>query len=285
MTAERRATRSQQLVFTLYGDFLRYRQEAAWTGSLIQLLAPLGLSSQAVRSTLSRMLRKGWLTARRTGRFSFYAPAPKTSRLLDEGVQRLFVPQRRAWDGQWRVLTYSVPESERHLRDRLRQRLTERGFGHLGSSTWISPHEPDPEITDWLASTGAASYVHLFRAQHVGFLDVRSLVAQAWDVAGLGNAYREFLSCHEGDYRAMCDGLRSQSEVSPVEGFRRRFELTISFLSFPYSDPGLDADLLPDDWPGDRAAQLFREYHDLLTPRANEFVDMVLAQAPPVPDA
>jgi len=57
--------RSQDLVFTLYGDYLRHRGGEAWTGSLIGLLRLLGLWEQAVRSTLSRMSRKGWLRGRR----------------------------------------------------------------------------------------------------------------------------------------------------------------------------------------------------------------------------
>jgi phenylacetic acid degradation operon negative regulatory protein len=55
---------SQDMVFTLYGDYLRHRGGKAWTGSLIELLGLFGLSEQAVRSTLSRMSRKGWLESR-----------------------------------------------------------------------------------------------------------------------------------------------------------------------------------------------------------------------------
>ena len=65
--------RSQDLVFTLYGGYIRHRGGEAWTGSLIKLLGPLGVSEQAVRSTLSRMSRKGWLEGRRVGNKSYYS--------------------------------------------------------------------------------------------------------------------------------------------------------------------------------------------------------------------
>ena len=48
---------AQDMVFTLYGDYIRYRGGEIWTGSLIQLLKHLGMSEQAVRSVLSRMWR------------------------------------------------------------------------------------------------------------------------------------------------------------------------------------------------------------------------------------
>ena len=62
---------SQDMVFTLYGDYIRHRGGEAWTGSLIELLGLFSLSGQAVCSTLSRMSRKGWLESRRAGRYSF----------------------------------------------------------------------------------------------------------------------------------------------------------------------------------------------------------------------
>ena len=111
---------SQDLVFTLYGDYIRHRGGEAWTGSLIQLLDLCGLSEQAVRSTLSRMSQKGWLESRKSGRHSFYSMTPKFLELLEEGARRIFQPRCDPWDGLWYLLTYSVPESKRNLRHRLR---------------------------------------------------------------------------------------------------------------------------------------------------------------------
>ncbi len=46
------AQRSQDLVFTLYGEYLLHHDEAIWVGSLISLLQPFGLSEGAVRAVL-----------------------------------------------------------------------------------------------------------------------------------------------------------------------------------------------------------------------------------------
>ena len=53
--------RPQDLVFTLYGEYLLGREDAPWVGAIIALLHPFGLSEGAVRTVLSRMARKGWL--------------------------------------------------------------------------------------------------------------------------------------------------------------------------------------------------------------------------------
>ena len=44
----------------------------------------------------------------------------------------------------------------------------------------------------------------------------------------------------------------------------------------PYYDPDLPRELLPEDWLRPEAADLFRDYHDLLADKANRYLDFVL---------
>ena len=110
------AYRTQDLIFTLYGDYITPRGGEAWIGNIITFMAGVDTSAQAVRSTLSRMTRKGWLNSRREGRHSFYRTTPKTEKLLTEGSRRIYQPRQDPWDGNWYVLHYSIPENQRHLR-------------------------------------------------------------------------------------------------------------------------------------------------------------------------
>ena len=102
---------TQDMIFTLYGDYTRHRGGEAWTGSLIELLGLFGLSGQALCSTLSRMSQKGWLKNRKAGRHSFYSLTPKCIALLEEGARRIFHPRSDPWNGRWYLLTYSTPKS------------------------------------------------------------------------------------------------------------------------------------------------------------------------------
>jgi len=93
--------RTQDLLFTLYGDYLVAHGGEASVGGSIGLMGCLDVSPQAVRSTLSRMSRKGWLQARQVGRNSYYSLKPKSIALLEEGRQRIFSPRKDLWDGRW----------------------------------------------------------------------------------------------------------------------------------------------------------------------------------------
>ena len=73
--------RTQDLLFTLYGDYLGAHGGEASVGSLVGLMGCFDVSQQAVRSTLSRMSRKGWLQARQVGRNSLRSLEPEAEHI------------------------------------------------------------------------------------------------------------------------------------------------------------------------------------------------------------
>lgn len=266
------STRPQDLVFTLYGDFLLHRSGPVWVGSLIALLQPLGLSETNVRTVLSRMAAKGWLETEREGRRSYYALTGRGRRLLEEGETRIYRPRRDgAWDGEWTVLAYSIPEEERGRRDRLRVRLEWLGFGSLGNGLWITPHDVAGRVREVAEELGVAEYVELFRGSRVGPGEPAALVAQCWDLAGLNERYGAFIDRHLDACRSLdSDGPGS---VAPRTAYVRRFKLVHEYREFPLADPFLPRALQPRDWAGECALSLFNRYHDLLAEPADRFVE------------
>src|SRR5690554_4837696 len=96
------APRAQELVFTLYGDYLLDRGRPVRVGSLIELLGRLGVAAPATRTALSRMVARGWLTVTRVEGRSLYDLSARGRRLLESGRERIYHPPRRAsWDGRW----------------------------------------------------------------------------------------------------------------------------------------------------------------------------------------
>jgi len=271
---------SQDIVFTLYGDYIRHRGGEAWTGSLIELLGLFGLSEQAVRSTLSRMSQKGWLVSYRVGRYSFYSLTPKCLKLLEEGAQRIFQPRCDPWDGWWHLLTYSIPESKRHLRRRLRRQLLWLGFGALHQATWISPRDLRADVERVVNALGVRPYVEFFTAEHRGFANDEEIVARCWNLKQLNDYYADFIARYGPPSEEHQARLMASNSLDPRECFMQRFMLIHEYRSSPYVDPNLPLELLPDDWLGQRVTELFQRYHQLLVDDAEAYVDSVLAKAP-----
>lgn len=276
---ERTAVRTQFLIFTLFGDYILPRGGTVWTSSLLSMLDLLGVSERAARVTLSRMARKGWLTKRKEGRRAQYSLTPRGWALLKQGEQRIFEPPLENWDGLWHIVVYSLPEKKRHLRRLLRQWLIWLGFGQLTFSTWISPHNRKAEVKSVCSDLGVQDYVATFSAMHLGPALDQDLVRRCWDLTRLESQYREFIARFEPEYRE----CRSNGSLSPQDCFVRRFWLTHHFQSFPRNDPNLPTVLLPADWIGFKARQLFEAYRHLLEASSNQFVDEVLSGERTVP--
>jgi phenylacetic acid degradation operon negative regulatory protein len=264
--------RPQDLLFTLYGEFL-LRDGPVWVGSLIALLEPLGLAPGAVRTTLSRMVARGWLYAERDGRRSYYALSDRGRRLLEEGEARIYRPEHSSgWDGEWTLLAYSIPEELRSSRDRLRVRLSWLGFGSLGNGLWISPHDVAERVRQVGAELGLTDHLELFRGRHTDLAARRGLVSKCWDLPAINERYGAFIERHLGAYRT----LRAASWIDPGDAYLRRFLLVHEYREFPLLDPFLPVELQPDGWAGECSLALFQAFHALLAEPADRHLASVV---------
>ncbi|MEK7101762.1 MAG: CRISPR-associated endonuclease Cas2 [Patescibacteria group bacterium] len=59
---------------------------------------------------------------------------------LEQSVLSLNSP-KRTWDGQWRIVTFDVPERRRGVRGRLRMMMKSVGFIRLQESVWVYPYD------------------------------------------------------------------------------------------------------------------------------------------------
>jgi phenylacetic acid degradation operon negative regulatory protein len=271
---------SQGMIFTLYGDYIRYRGGEIWTGSLIKLLKHLGMSEQAVRSALSRMWKKAWLKRRRVGRRSYYSLTEKSHKVLSEGAQRIFEPENGEWSGEWYVVAYNIPEEKRQQRNRLRRELTWMGCGAFNTAIWFSPYDITAMVKDVSCRLEIEEYVQVFRAEHSGFADAKELAARCWDLKSINGQYAAFIEKYKPMLGRDKRQVQEWNSLDPAACFTKRFMLLHEYRQFPFVDPHLPSELLPSDWLSAEATELFKEYYALLTAKANQFVDSVFERAP-----
>lgn len=259
------------MMFTLFGDYIRRYGGEVWVGTLIKMAAPFGLSEQAVRSSLSRMGQNGWLRVRRVGSRSYYRLTPRATRLLDEGEHRIFGHRDERWDGQWRILVYSLPEQKRNLRSELRKQLAWLGYAPLSSGSWVCPHDLRGELGGVLGGLGIEAHVEAFSARHQGYSDDRELAARCWDLDGINRRYAAFLA----RYQPMFEMFKGRQSISDGECFVQRFLLIHEYRKFFFIDPELPVELQPADWRGGAARELFHDFHALLAEPANRYFESV----------
>ncbi len=231
---------------------------------------------------LSRMAKKDWLSSERRGKSSFYTLTDRGRDLLQEGQKRIYHPSwDQDWNGEWFVLAYSIPEGDRSLRDRLRDRLAWLGFGSMGNGLWISPRDVEQDVHALSASLNLHNHLMCFQARPVNDLTDGELVSRCWDLEALHHSYNDFAQRWRIASDSAAAHTRAASEESDVRAFVLRFELIHEFRRFPLKDPFLPRDLLPKPWGGDDATDVFRDLHDRLMGPADNWVSDVLRNAPP----
>lgn len=254
------ATSARSLLLTVLGEFVLPRAEPVWTQVLIDVLGLLEVEHKSARQALARTAAEGLLVSDRSGRRVRWSLSEQGTRLLTDGASRIygFSAGTRPWEGRWLVLLVSVPEARRQLRHRLRTRLAWAGLGSPAPGVWVTPDpSKQDEAADVIADlelTGVtSSFVGPFGA--IGEQD--AVVAQAWDLAEVEAAYEEFL-----------DAFTDADPTTPAEVLAHQIHLVHAWRRFPFLDPKLPAELLPAEWAGTRAAELFDARHSRWEKRA-----------------
>lgn len=256
---EARGPRPRSLIVTLYGAY--GRELGGWisVADIITLLRHCGVDEPSVRSAVSRLKRHNVLESEQRDGRAGYSLAAAGWEILTDGDHRIFQRYTASLDEGWVLAVFSVPESERQKRHMLRSRLTWLGFGNVSPGVWIAPAYLYEDVRQALVRLDLASYVELFRGEYLAFDDLKASASTWWDLDALRCMYEDFLST----FTPLL--TRWEDLAKPCgEAFGDYLRALTDWRRLPYLDPGLPVELLPSDWPGEAAADLFKRLESLL---------------------
>lgn len=240
---------ARALLLTILGEFVLPRGGSVWTATVVDGLARLDIGERNARQAVARLGEDDLLRPERVGRSTRWHLTDRAARLLGDGTDRIygFAAGTPPWGGRWLVVIASVPEEERSKRHQLRTQLGFAGFGFLGPGIAISPHAEREEVAnDVLRELGLDGSAVVFVAETGTLVPDGQIIERAWDLGELADRYRSFVT--EFEARAPGDdGAAFAAVVDLVHEWRR----------FPFDDPEIPPDLLPAEWPGPAARDLF----------------------------
>jgi phenylacetic acid degradation operon negative regulatory protein len=266
-----RDTRIGPLILTVYALYARVEDNWLSVASLIRLMSDLGLDGPAVRSSISRLKRRGVLRAERHDKTAGYSLEGATLEVLAEGDSRIFERARAGIEDGWLLVVFSVPESEREKRHELRVSLTRLGFGTAAPGVWIAPGNLAAETRRTLERRGLSAYVDIFGGHHFAFGELRSKVRAWWDLDELAGLYADFLN----QYRSVLDRVPADG-ATPLDAYQTYIPMLTQWRRLPYRDPGLPLQLLPPGWSGETARVLFDDLNRALSAPAREHATEVI---------
>ena len=241
----------RHLILSLFG--LYARDEANWLSvrSLIALMEDLDVDAASTRSSVSRLKKRGVLESAKSGAQAGYRVSRPALAVLREGDARIWSRPRASVDDGWLMVVFSVPEAERGKRHELRSLLIRLGFGTAAPGVWIAPGTAYDETLAALDRAGLTTYTELFRGAYLGSGPADVRVGEWWDLPAIAALYDDFVADHSS--------LTRVGSPDPALAFTAYVPMLTAWRRLPYLDPGIPLGLLPADWPGIRAGDLFTE--------------------------
>lgn len=272
----------QNLLVTLYGLYGQPSSGSFPVSAIVEMFGALGIKSQASRSTISRLKSRGVLINERTGSDSHYQLSAEILDGFRKDDQRIFAPSRSSSDESLILAIFSVPESERNRRYELRSELASMGFGMVASGVAVGPQLAFEQAKARLNARGLSGYVEFFRADYMSPEDIQDRVAQWWDLQALDQQYTDFLQLYVGRLGAWQEKLAKpvESDEQRRDLEREAFAFYVPMLTrwrhFPYRDPNLPFEYLPEGWKAPQAKNTFLALHELLAPQAELYANQLL---------
>lgn len=238
-------------------------------------MSELGYEPASVRSSISRLKKKGVLVSKKVDGAVGYALAEELEPHMTAGDDRIFAPKVQGAGDPWLMVSYTVPEAQRKLRTKIRTGLSRMGFGTVVAGLSIAPLHLRDEVIEYMTKHELLDFVDLFSSTPLGPGGMQRKVARWWDLEELEDYYQEFVYLYEEEADRWSRAT-STDQVTLRSAFQLYLPVLTHWRRLPYLDPGLPLEYLPENWVGIRARRLFMELHRSLEPLALKYVDRVV---------
>jgi len=264
-------------IFTLFGLYARPAGRAIPVAAVVRLLAELDSEPSSVRSSISRLKTKGVLVSKRAQTGSGYALSESLEPHMQAGDERIFSPRSVGIGDSWLLVSFSVPESERQNRHKIRTGLARMGFGTVAAGLYIGPARLQVEAVEYIREHQLWDYVELFVCDPSGHGDIKAKVSQWWNLALLGSEYQTFVDSYRPETTKWQSYLREGTGTAR-DAFKLYVPMVTHWRRLPFLDPGLPPELLPANWIGITARKVFSDLHRLLKPLSAQYFDQVVSE-------
>lgn len=234
--------------------------------ALVTLLGDAGVGTANARSLIARLRTMGGLASRAEGRTALYrldGEMAETFHRIAAGIAR---PE---WDGDFHGVLFTVPESVRGYRDKLRRVLDHSGYGQLRSGLMVHPYGAWERVQSTAGTAPHGATVYQLRLS-LDLVDARAVAREAWELDRLAD-----------QMRTQAARLHSAAADVPTSGSAAVGTMIAALRPALYLylvDPKLPAELLPDDWPAGLLGQANGALHGAYWPVLKPYLDAVIGR-------
>jgi len=273
------------LIITAYGDLLAARGGEAWLGSMIELLAPLGINARHVRTAFSRLNKDNWISPCQVGRKSYYSLTESGRRRFRNATPQIYAGPRSDWQGRWTLVI--LPENKKINKDNVLKELSWIGFGRIAKGILAHPM-PDMRLLERILNDLGIreDVIILDQASHelTSGPALETMLDSCWKREELSEKYQKFLTKFRPLYQSLATGKREGNIAEPLDYLLIRILMIHEYRKILLRDPRLPDVLMPARWEGKAAYHLCRDIYQLLLKESEDHLSHIITtRAGPLP--
>jgi len=272
---ERINLKARSLLVTVWGDSVAPHGGTVWLGSLIELVESLGLNERVVRTSVFRLKQEKLLDSHQKGRRSFYTLTHSGLLRFEEATKRIYNPVKKPWDGNWTLLFTERRALSEEQRRQIQMELVWLGFGDMGSGIYAHPGGDLDALEKLIRDLDLEDNITLMRAATLPSRlssNPQILIQKGWNIPLIEGGYKEFIT----NFRPVLIALKNNQNLSAKKCFILRTLLVHDYRRALLKDPVLPATLLPENWSGNVAQNLFRDIYKSISPGAENYLMQIL---------
>ena len=245
--------------------------------SLLNILKAFDKNETAIRMSLSRAVKSGFLVNSKEGSEVVYTLSDmgkQSIELWNEGVINLwkrYKLRQQPWDGKWYFVNIEFSDDKKQKAEVI-DKLQQLGFALINTNTWLCPYYQKDEINEAIdkfkLKTGV---VEIYGEMNIR-KDVDEFLEEVYQLDALKERYKEFISTYETKVIQIKELCKEEQFVSSGQALPLLHELGWQFFSVALDDAVLPKQLFPY-WEGDVAASVMKEYRELLLDASWKFLD------------
>ena len=156
---------------------------------------------------------------------------------------------KKSWDRIFRVVIYDIEEISRSVRELLRKKLKELGFGMFQKSVWISPYDFLGDFQEFLRTHHLTDKVVLIETKNLYVGNLKKLAKKVWKINKINGLYKSL-------YKAL---LAFKSLTKDDDRHQKLKSLRKRIIAVYLKDPFLPKEFLPENWLGEEVRKLVKE--------------------------
>jgi len=184
--------------------------------------------------------------------------------LMAKARRKMIKPDKKVnyngikWGRRWTMVLFDIPERNKKIRDILRYKLKNLGFGMMQGSVWVKPADIAQEIRRLIRVKNLQWQVKVL-SFNMTSPDEKETIHRIWKMEKLNDEYRRYIKKTILRFRKLKSYTFHNPDLLEISLDLLSRITEKEYLNLFLKDPQLPIGLIPKEWCGKRAYNIYQQ--------------------------